>query len=93
MKKLFWALALTGFVGAATINSVSAITHSKVVVLGGEDEKNKKEKKKKCCKTEASCKKDGEKKCCSKTKSDKSTSSTETKKVEVEKNVVTEEKK
>lgn len=57
MKKLFLALALTGFVGAASINTLCAMTHSKVVVTGSEEDKNKKKDKK-------DCKKDA--KCCSK---------------------------
>jgi|ERR1035437_1425912 hypothetical protein len=72
MKKLFFALALTGIVGAASVNTVSAMTHSKIVVAGGGDEKKK---KKKCDKDKASCKGEGtassdgkcaagEKKCC-----------------------------
>ena len=52
MKKLFFALALTGFLGASVINTVSAATHSKVFVKGGEDDKKKKKDSKKdskCC--------------------------------------------
>ena len=56
MKKLFFALALTGFLGASAINTVSAMTHAKVCVNGGEEDKKKKTKK--------DCKKDA--KCCSK---------------------------
>ena len=56
MKKLILAFALTGFVGAASINTVSAMTHTKVCVTGGEEDKKKKSKKE--------TKKDG--KCCSK---------------------------
>lgn len=91
MKKLFFALALTGFVGAATINTVSAMTHSKVVVGGGEEDKKKKDSKKcakgaECCKSktgataDAKCTKGETKKCCSssakKSCSDKSNTST-----------------
>lgn len=76
MKKLFLALALTGFVGAATINTVSAMTHSKVVVSGGEEDKKKKDSKKcakgaECCKSKTNatadtkCTKGEASKCCS----------------------------
>jgi len=76
MKKLFFALALTGFVGAATISMVSAMTHSKIVVSGGEEDKKKKDSKKcakgtECCKSktgataDAKCTKGEAKKCCS----------------------------
>ena len=54
MKKLFFALALTGIIGAATVSTVSAMTHSTVIVKGGDEKK--KDKK--------DCKKDS--KCCSK---------------------------
>ena len=69
MKKLFFALALTGIVGAASVNTVSAITHSKVFVNGGGDDKKKKKctKDKACCKSKAGATadaKEGEKKCC-----------------------------
>ncbi len=60
MKKLFFALALAGFVGAATVNTVSASNHKIVFVKGG-DEKDKK----KDCKKDEKCK-DGDKKSCSK---------------------------
>jgi len=61
MKKLFFALALTGIVGAASVNTVSAMTHSKVVVNCGGDEKKEKDKKE--CKKDGKCS-NGEKKCC-----------------------------
>jgi len=78
MKKLFLALALTGFVGAAAINTVSAMTHAKICVNGGEEDKKKKGSKKcakgaECCKSktgataDAKCTKGEAKKCCSKT--------------------------
>ena len=82
MKKLFFALALAGFVGAATVNTVSAASHKIVFVKGGEEKDKKKDCKKdgKCCSKDAAsadkkdCSKD--KKCCH---SKGSTSSTETK--------------
>lgn len=70
MKKLFFALALTGIIGATSINTVSALAQSKVAVSGGEEEKKKKHKCKKekaCCKAKSSAaaeSKAGEKKCC-----------------------------
>ena len=95
MKKLFFALALTGFVGAASVNTVSAMTHSKIVVSGGEEDKKKKNSKKcakgaECCKSktgataDAKCTKGEAKKCCSsattqKTCSEKTTTTSETK--------------
>lgn len=53
MKKLFFAIALTGFVGAATINTASAITHTKIILKGGDNDKKKKDssKDKTCCKS------------------------------------------
>ncbi len=57
MKKLFLAFVLTGLVGSASVTTVCAMSHSKVVLTGGEEDKDKKKDKKKC-------KKDG--KCCSK---------------------------
>ncbi|HEY4800093.1 MAG TPA: hypothetical protein VII99_13520 [Bacteroidia bacterium] len=72
MKKLFLALALTGFVGAVTVNTASAISHSKVIMKGGDDDKAKKDKKSKdkCCKSDGKSadgkcsSSNGEKKCC-----------------------------
>ena len=49
MKNLFLALALTGFVGAASIHTVSAFTSSKVIVGGEECKKDKKGKKGNAC--------------------------------------------
>ena len=43
MKKLFYALALAGIVGSASIGTATAITHSKVIMKGGGDEKKKKD--------------------------------------------------
>ena len=69
MKKLFFALALTGFLGASAINTVSAVTHTKVFVKGGEDDKNKKDKKnKKCCSKDAANATSADKKACSESK-------------------------
>ena len=96
MKKLFLAFALTGIVGAVSVNTVSAMAHSKAEACCGGDEKTKKDKK--CSKDEkANCKSgtasaDGkcsgaDKKCCH-SKDAKTTSSTEnsdTKKTEVAK--------
>ena len=68
MKKLFFALALTGFVGAASINTVSAATHSKIILKGGEEDKNKKKNKKKdakCCSKDAANATAADKKACS----------------------------
>lgn len=93
MKKLFFALAFTGFVGAASIHTVSAMTHSKIVMNGGEEDKKKKDKCKKdksCCKSktgataDAKCTKGEAKKCCAsassqKSCSDKTTTTSETK--------------
>lgn len=75
MKKLFFALALTGFVSAAAIGTVSAMTHNKIVMkCKGDDDKKKKEKcskDKACCKSTATASETskcsaagGEKKCC-----------------------------
>ena len=93
MKKLFLALALTGIVGVASVNTIAAITHSKVVVGGGEEDKKKKDKCKKdksCCKSQtgatadAKCTNGETKKCCSsatsqKTCTQKTTTTSETK--------------
>ncbi len=86
MKKLFLAFALIGIVGAVSVNTVSAMTHAKVIVGGGEECKHKKgekcSKEKGCCKsgtasTDAKCSSaSGEKKCCH-AKDAKTTSSTE----------------
>ena len=71
MKKLFFALALTGFLGASAINTVSAMTHSITFVKGGEEDKNKKKDKKDCKKDTKCCSKDAanatasDKKACS----------------------------
>ena len=89
MKKLFFALALTGIVGAVSVNTVSAMTHSKVVVNCGEEDKKKKDKKE--CKKDGKCSSaNGEKKCChagAKSPEAKTTSSdkSDTKKVEEKK--------
>ena len=98
MKKLFLAFALIGIVGAASVTTVSAMTHAKVIVGGGEECKHKKgekcSKEKGCCKsttasTEAKCSSaSGEKKCCHAKDAKTTTSTTEntdTKKVEVQK--------
>lgn len=83
MKNLFLALALTGFVGAASIHTVSAFTSSKVIVGGEECKKDKKCKKgDACCKSKTtasnakkSCSGESSKKCCSSsTSQSKSTS-------------------
>ena len=66
MKKLFFALALTGFLGASVINTVSAATHSKVFVKGGEDDKKKKKDSKKdskCCSKDANASASDKKSC------------------------------
>ena len=74
MKKLFFALALTGIVGAASVNTVSAMTHSKIVVNCGDDDKKKKDK---CSKDKADGKCSmGDKKCCH-SKDAKATSTTD----------------
>jgi hypothetical protein len=52
MKKLFFTLALTGIVGAVSINTASAST------FRGDEKKDKKE-----CKKDAKCS-SGDKKCC-----------------------------
>lgn len=68
MKKLFFALALTGIIGAATVDTASAVTHSKVFVKGGEDDKIKKKdckKDSKCCSKDANAS-SADKKSCSK---------------------------
>lgn len=68
MKKLFFALALTGFLGASAINTVSAATHVKVFVKGGEDDKKKDKKSKKdskCCSKDAANVSSTDKKACS----------------------------
>lgn len=97
MKKLFFALALTGIIGAASVNTVSAMTHSKVVVNGGGDEKKK--KRKKCDKEKTDCKSagtaspeskcsSGEKKCChsgAKSTESKTSDKSDTKKTEEQK--------
>ncbi|MBI3501126.1 MAG: hypothetical protein HY063_04970 [Bacteroidetes bacterium] len=84
MKKLFFALAFTGFLGAATVNTISAATHVKVFVKGGEDDKKKKKdckKDSKCCSKDANASA-GDKKTCAKGTGcchAKTTSSSETK--------------
>lgn len=52
MKKLFFTLALTGIVGAASINTASASA------FRGDEKKDKKE-----CKKDGKCS-SGDKKCC-----------------------------
>lgn len=89
MKNLFLALALTGFIGAVSMNTVAAFTHAKVIMCGGEECKHKKGEKctkgDKCCKSKTTatadkkCSKDGEKKCCSHSSAKKSTTTSETK--------------
>ena len=94
MKKLFFALALTGIIGAVSVNTVSAMTHSKVIVNNGGDDKKKKEK---CSKDKACCKSGtasadgkcsaGDKKCCHSkdAKAASSTDKSDVKKVEEQK--------
>lgn len=84
MKKLFFALALTGIVGLASVNTVSAITNSKVVVNVVGDEK--KDKDKKDCKKDGKCSM-GERKCCHSkdAKATDATEKTDTKKTEEKK--------
>lgn len=72
MKKIFLAFALTAFVCAASINTVSAFVSAPAAMLGGEEcTKGKKCKKTDaCCKTKTAANNDkkcskGEKKCCS----------------------------
>lgn len=68
MKNLFLAIALTGFVGAASLNTVSAFAPSKVTVGGGEECKKDKKCKKgsACCKSKTATASTGnEKKTCS----------------------------
>jgi hypothetical protein len=74
MKNLFLALAFTGFVGAVSINTVSAFAPAKLIVGGGEECKKDKKCKKgdACCKSKATassdkkiCSSESNKKCCS----------------------------
>ena len=81
MKKLFLAFALIGIVGAASVNTVSAMTHSKVIVNGGGEDKTKKDKKE-CKKDGKCCSANGDKKCCH-SKDAKTTKEADTKKAEV----------
>lgn len=69
MKNLFLALALTGFVGAASINTVSAFASAKMTVGGGEECKKDKKCKKgsACCKAKTTATASTEKKSCSST--------------------------
>jgi hypothetical protein len=82
MKKLFFALMLTGLISGATINTVSAMSHAKVVSKNGqEDDKKKKDKcskDKACCKAKGTASADG-KKCSQAAASKDSKSETETK--------------
>lgn len=55
MKKLFFLLAFTGVVGAASATSFASITHSSVITITKGDDKDK-DKKKKCDKDHACCK-------------------------------------
>ena len=70
MKKLFFALALAGFLAVPAVNTVSAMTHAKVIVKGGEEDKNKKKDKKdskkdaKCCSKDAANASASDKKAC-----------------------------
>lgn len=80
MKNLFLAIALTGFVGAASLNTVSAFAPSKVVMGGGEECKKDKKCKKgaSCCKSKTTATAGNEKKTCSSGEAKKCCSSSKT---------------
>ena len=73
---------LTGFISGATIHTVSAMSHAKVVLKNGpEDDKKKKDKcskDKACCKAKGAASTDG-KKCSQPAASKESKGTTETK--------------